>query len=292
MLASAQIAAYDATIIVDLLMARQDILFARINKNGLGLEIGPSHNPVAPKRQGFNVEIVDHLDQQGLIEKYRHHGVDVDAIEPVDYVWSGEPLSELIADTGRYDWIIASHVIEHVPDVIGFLDECQKLLKPAGVLSLAVPDKRFCFDHFRPISSTGDLIQAHLEKRRRHPPGWVFDYFSSAASLNGVITWVQGNRGTLKYIHPIEQARQLFMSSLAQDSPYIDIHGWRFTPSSFRLVLLELRFLELIGLNEVCFVESRGCEFFVSLSADSAPIALDRLQLARQVERELAEAVL
>lgn len=292
MLASAQIAAYDATIIVDLLMARQDILFARINKNGLGLEIGPSHNPVAPKRQGFNVEIVDHLDQQGLIEKYRHHGVDVDAIESVDYVWSGEPLSELIADTGRYDWIIASHVIEHVPDVIGFLDECQKLLKPAGVLSLAVPDKRFCFDHFRPISSTGDLIQAHLEKRRRHPPGWVFDYFSSAASLNGVITWVQGNRGTLKYIHPIEQARQLFMSSLAQDSPYIDIHGWRFTPSSFRLVLLELRFLELIGLNEVCFVESRGCEFFVSLSADSAPIALDRLQLARQVERELAEAIL
>lgn len=292
MLASAQIAAYDATIIVDLLMARQDILFARINKNGLGLEIGPSHNPVAPKRQGFNVEIVDHLDQQGLIEKYRHHGVDVDAIESVDYVWSGEPLSELIADTGRYDWIIASHVIEHVPDVIGFLDECQKLLKPAGVLSLAVPDKRFCFDHFRPISSTGDLIQAHLEKRRRHPPGWVFDYFSSAASLNGAITWVQGNRGALKYIHPIEQARQLFMSSLAQDSPYIDIHGWRFTPSSFRLVLLELRFLELIGLNEVCFVESRGCEFFVSLSADSAPIALDRLQLARQVERELAEAIL
>ena len=45
---------------------RVDKALSLLSKKGLGLEIGPSHNPVAPKRKGFNVHIVDHLDANGL----------------------------------------------------------------------------------------------------------------------------------------------------------------------------------------------------------------------------------
>lgn len=272
-------------------MNRNDKIFACIRRDGLGLEIGPSYNPIAPKRDGYRVEIVDHVDRAGLVEKYGAHGVDVSGIEDVDYVWQGQPLSELIGSEGKYDWIIASHVIEHVPDVIGFLNECGKLLKAGGTLSLAIPDKRYCFDHFRPVSTTGDVIQASIEKRKRHPPGWVFDYFSSVAKLGDAITWSHGTRGDLSLVHPFAEARQMYEWSLTPDAPYIDIHAWRFIPSSFRLMMHDLHALGLIGLSESRFFDTVGCEFYVSMSTTpSAPI--DRLQLAKQIQHDIASATI
>jgi hypothetical protein len=50
------------------------------------LEIGPSFNPVLPKSAGYSVTVVDHVDQSGLVEKYKPHGVDVSKIESVDAV--------------------------------------------------------------------------------------------------------------------------------------------------------------------------------------------------------------
>jgi predicted SAM-dependent methyltransferase len=272
-------------------MTRNDRIFADIDTSGLGLEIGPSYNPVAPKRAGFKVEIVDHLDRAGLVEKYTAHGVDVGGIEEVDYVWQGQPLSALVGQAGRYDWIIASHVIEHVPDVVGFLNECRTLLKPGGTLSLAVPDKRFCFDYFRPLSTTGEALQAHAEGRTRHPPAWVFDYFSSAARLGDAITWAKGSRGALSQIHSIEEAHRFFAWSRQDDAPYIDIHAWRFTPTSFRLLLQDLRTLGVTELAESSFFDSVGCEFFVSLRPDAVGLTTSRLELSRQVMAELAATV-
>jgi SAM-dependent methyltransferase len=271
-------------------MNRNEKLFAGIRKDGLGLEIGPSYNPVAPKRAGFRVETVDHLDRAGLVEKYRAHGVDVDSIEEVDHVWQGEPLSQLIGESARYDWIIASHVIEHVPDVVGFLNECQTLLKPNGILSLAVPDKRYCFDHFRSVSTTGDVIQAAIEKRQRHPPGWVFDYYSTVSKLDEAITWQHGSRGTLRLVHPFAQAMQFYQLSLSPAAPYIDIHAWRFTPSSFRLMIRDLGQLGLIGLTESSFFDTVGCEFYISLAAGPSVAEADRLQLIKNIQQELAVA--
>jgi len=85
-----------------------------------------------------------------LRAKYTNHGVDLAKIEEVDYVWQG--FSQFIGAT-KFDWIIASHVIEHVPCVISFLRDCESVLKPDGVLSLAIPDKRRCFDKLREKSS-------------------------------------------------------------------------------------------------------------------------------------------
>ena len=61
-----------------------------IRKEQIGLEIGPSHRPIAPKREGYQVEILDYLTKEELIEKYKFHHVNVNAIEEVDYVWKGE----------------------------------------------------------------------------------------------------------------------------------------------------------------------------------------------------------
>lgn len=88
-------------------MTREQKILECVKRNGIGLEIGPSHNPIAPKSAGFRVHTLDHLSRAGLIEKYRTHNVDVDRIEEVDFIWHGQPFAELTGKRKQYDWIIA-----------------------------------------------------------------------------------------------------------------------------------------------------------------------------------------
>lgn len=46
-----------------------------VDRKGFGLEIGPRHNPVAPKGTGSNVHILDHASADELREKYKDHDV-------------------------------------------------------------------------------------------------------------------------------------------------------------------------------------------------------------------------
>lgn len=149
---------------------RADLIRSLVDLGGRGLEIGPSYNPIVPKSSGANVEVLDHAPAQQLRAHYAGDvNVDSNLIEEVDFVTEGRSMVDAVGELGRYDWIIASHVIEHQPDLIGFLKDCSALLRANGKLALAVPDKRFCFDVFRPVSSTGALLQAHHEKRTRLP---------------------------------------------------------------------------------------------------------------------------
>jgi 2-polyprenyl-3-methyl-5-hydroxy-6-metoxy-1,4-benzoquinol methylase len=143
-------------------MNRKEKIIRHINKYGYGIEIGPSHNPIAPKKEGFKVHIVDHLNREQLIAKYKEHHVNLENIEEVDFVWQGGNYLELTGKSKYYDWIIASYVIEHTPDFIGFLNSCDAVLKDEGVISLVVPDKRYCFDHYRPITGISKILDNHF----------------------------------------------------------------------------------------------------------------------------------
>src|SRR5947208_7396842 len=100
---------------------RSEMLLRGIDKSARIIEIGPSYNPLAAKRHGWNAVYVDHATQAELVEKYRNDSaVDVNQIEQVDYVWHGGPINAAVPKElhGTFDVFIASHVIEHVPDVI------------------------------------------------------------------------------------------------------------------------------------------------------------------------------
>ncbi|MCY7273284.1 MAG: class I SAM-dependent methyltransferase [Phormidesmis sp. CAN_BIN44] len=72
--------------------------------------------------------------------------MNLSKIVDVDYVWGEKSLIDLLETEAPLDYVIASHVIEHVPDFIGWLSEVRGILKPGGILSLAIPDKRQCLD--------------------------------------------------------------------------------------------------------------------------------------------------
>jgi SAM-dependent methyltransferase len=256
---------------------RNDKVLFELNVKGRGLEIGPSFNAVAPKRLGYNVQILDHLDTEGLRKKYAE--LHPENIEDVDFVWTGQPLTELIGETEAFDWIIASHVVEHIPDLISFLQQCEKLLKPEGRLSLVVPDMRYCFDIFSPKTSTGQMLDAHAQTSVRPSPGQVFDHFANSADRVGAICWDDRETDKLTLSHSIDEAKSMWEKA-RQSGEYIDVHNWRFTPESFRIVMVDLEMLGLLPLTIVREFGTVGCEFFVTLGKPSAaPATIDRLPM-------------
>lgn len=259
-----------------------------INKDGQGIEIGPCHNPVAPKRDGYNVHIIDRMSREGLLERYKDHPIKHEVIEEVDFIWQGQSYAELTGKRDHYDWIIASHVIEHTPDLVGFLKECDSILKDDGVVSLIVPDKRYCFDHFRPISGLSKIVDAHLRGCTHHSPGAVAEYFLNVASKSDQIAWGSGTAGEYKLLHTLENARNGLKS--ASNGGYIDVHAWCFVPHSFRLIIQDLHDLGLIPFREIGFAPSAGCEFYVTLGRTGGDLDMPRLQVLQAIETELADA--
>jgi SAM-dependent methyltransferase len=262
-------------------------LTSGIDLNGLGLEIGPSHAPTLPKRAGYNVETLDHCSADELRKHYTALSHPIDKIEDVDYVTGGRSMLETIKSTGRFDYIIASHVIEHIPSLLGFLQECQALLKPTGVLSLAAPDKRFCFDVLQPLSTTGHALQAALDPPHRPSAAALFDFQANFARRNGADTWAEDDASEVTLVNTVTHAKACFDAYVKSDA-YADIHAWRFVPSSFRLIVKDLNTLGLINLHEVELDTPGGVEFFVKLSQAGTPIKETRAELAIAALREHA----
>jgi SAM-dependent methyltransferase len=269
-------------------MNRKDKVFAQIDKSGFGLEIGPSHNPLAPRKEGYNIHIIDHMSRDQLIEKYRDHHVNLGNIEEVDFVWSGENFENLTGRSKYYDYIIASHVIEHTPNLIGFLQNCDSVLKNDGVVSLVVPDKRYCFDHYRPISGISKIIDAYYNDCRIHTPGSVAEYFLNVVSQSGNIAWNHTSSGEYCFVHSLADASN-GIKSVTQDMAYLDVHAWCFTPSSFRLIIHDLFSLDFIPFQEVCYFETDGCEFYVTLGRNGQGITESRLKMLGNIELEICQ---
>jgi hypothetical protein len=65
---------------------------------------------MAPQRDGFNVRVLDHADQSQLATKEGHPGRPqhkLDAIEAVDYVWTGQQYADLVgaAPVSTTSWL-------------------------------------------------------------------------------------------------------------------------------------------------------------------------------------------
>ena len=211
-------------------------------------------------------------------------------IEEVDFIWQGESYLELTGKPKYYDWIIASHVIEHIPNLISFFNDCDSILKDDGVISLVVPDKRYCFDHYRPLTGISKIIDSHLLKNTIHTPGTVVEYFLNTVSKGDAIAWDSKTTGKYKYkfIHSREDALG-GMKSVLEENAYLDVHAWCFVPHSFRLIIHDLFCLGLIPFQEVGFFPTEGCEFYITLGRKGKGLPYSRLEALQIIESEIKD---
>jgi SAM-dependent methyltransferase len=271
---------------------RTALLRSMLRLDGRGLEIGPGYNPLLPKAEGFRVETADYTDAGGLRAKYQGNPhVDVRRIEAVDHVLDGRRTLAEVGEPGTFDYVVASHVVEHTPDMLGFLKSCEALLAPSGMLLLAVPDKRHCFDVLQPLTSTGAVLQAHVDRRTRPTPGAVFDDVAYNAVRGDAIGWAPEDAHPLRFFAPLHAAADAY-DSARRVPEYRDVHVWRFVPSSFRLIVRDLQAIGEIRLREERFHDSVGNEFYMTLSALAAGCPVDRLTLAKRALAEQASTLL
>ena len=212
---------------------------------GHGLEIGPLDRPMV-RTERSDVSYVDVVSREALQSHYGQdkHKVNVDNIPEIDYVLiqpDGRTLS--IAEAAKpgapYDWIAASHVIEHVPDVVGWLSDLAEITVDGGALALIVPDQRFSFDVHRPLTTVGQMLQARQDGDQRPSVRAVYDHYSATVAYNGQEAWRGGAPTFDAPAHPWWQAAEEVERSLGGD--YVDCHVWLFTPESLLRQMRELR---------------------------------------------------
>lgn len=270
-------------------MDRKQKILKYIDKNKNGIEIGPNNNPIASKKDGYNVKIIDIMDKEQLIKINKKNNLDFSNIEKVDFIWKGEKYSKLTKKKRFYDWIIASHVIEHVPDLISFLNNCDEILKEDGVISLAIPDKRYCFDHFRPITGLSKIIDAYYQKNKINTAGTIIEHYLNIVSNEKNIAWTKDNLSeNYNFIHSSTDAFQK-MIRVVQKKEYLDTHAWCFVPHSFRLIISDLFNMGFIPFKEVEFFPTEGHEFFVTLSRRGKGINKSRLEMLKIIEYEVSK---
>lgn len=203
-----------------------------------------------------------------MLRKYKGNPDITRRIVDVDIIWAGGPIKDEFRDYAPVDLILASHVIEHVPNLIMWIRQLTSLLTERGVISLAVPDKRFTFDYLRAPSSLGDVIDAYQMNLERPSLRHVIDQRRYAVRYRGANFWADGvPEDALEIAFPSSAVVQGFVERW-QKGDYIDTHCWVFTPASFIKMMDELRGLGLIDVAPTAAPVRFGHEFIVHLARD------------------------
>jgi len=123
-----------------------------------GIEIGASaHNP-------FNLPNclnVDFTDNMTTIFKKAEIGYCGHAAK-VDIVAHAEKLP---LEDKSIDYVLSSHVIEHIFDPIAALNEWKRVVRPGGYIFIIAPLKQFVPGEIRPITTLEELKERHTGKR-------------------------------------------------------------------------------------------------------------------------------
>ena len=164
------------------------------------------------------------------------------------------------------DYIISSHNFEHLPNPIRFLEDCQKCLKENGLLVMAIPIASRCFDVTKPLSSTGDLLDAFIQDRQQPPFGKVFDQLTNNPFVNGKPVVPKTFRLKDLDLACADITPVWFERIISKwHSTYMNCHSWQFNHFSFHLIFEEIRSCGFYSDLDIMECSEQGLEFFVEI---------------------------
>jgi SAM-dependent methyltransferase len=139
---------------------------------GEGIEIGALHQPLELPPTA-HVKYVDRMPVSDLRRQYPE--LSSEPLVPVDIIDDGEQLASVAP--ASQDFVIANHFLEHCENPILTVRNLFRVLKPDGILYLAVPDKRYTFDAGRPSTTVEHVVRDYSEgpqwSRSAHFTEWT-----------------------------------------------------------------------------------------------------------------------
>jgi hypothetical protein len=215
-----------------------------IEKSGNLLEIGPLDNPQLDAKSPYYYS-VDVFTKAELVKFYKDDpNITIDNIIEPSYIIVNNDYSTI---DKKFKCIFSSHNIEHMPCMVTFLQNLQGLLAKDGKIYLIIPDKRYCFDHYKKESDIYDILQLYFEKNYRPRLSDVLKMRTLSTHNNSIEHW-NNNYGENNYKSRLLEQYNNILTEYEQGK-YIDSHVNYLTPQSFLTIMELLKDLKLIDLE-------------------------------------------
>jgi len=215
-----------------------------------GLEIAPYFNPMID-RSRHDVFYVDCIGNDEIQRKAAANPGAVGRDIPwIDRVWvPGKRLTECV-DGRRFAYAVASHVMEHVPNPLGWLHEILECVEVGGRVAIVLPMRTKTMDYYRQDTTFGQVVGWWIEKPTRPTPSQVMDFLSQNFFHQGEPV-VQGR------MPPFDEAPRHYSDSMSlgyaqfvwKRQHYLDVHCTTWTPESFSEVFRRLREIGLLDCD-------------------------------------------
>ncbi|MBB5577959.1 hypothetical protein [Rhizobium paranaense] len=242
--------------------------------HGIGLEIAPYFNPTL-KRPDFNVHYTDYIGNDEIAAKAAENPTAGGReIPKIDYIWEpGVPLKLCAPAAMMYDYALASHVMEHVPNPIGWLNEILETMRVGAQLRLVLPDKRRNNDYFRSETTFAQVVAYWLDRPPVPTPRQVCDFLS--ASLDDRLRNGFDEKGIPKnLVRTYTDAEAVdFAEFVYNERQYIDVHCTVWSPSHFEAVMRRVAELGILNAD-INIVSETPLEFVVDLTKRGEPTRL------------------
>jgi len=256
---------------------RRSFIMSRLPAHLPGLEIAPYFHPVTDRTK-HDVFYVDCIDNDEIQRKAAVNPGSVGREVPwIDAVWvPGRRLAKCI-DGRRFGYAIASHVLEHVPNPLGWLGEILECVEVGGRVAILLPNKLHSMDYYRPLTTFAQVVGWSIEQPSRPTATQVMDFLSQSFLDDGTVSFDTP-------LPPFEKARRHYSDRQAVDfarhvhgnDSYLDVHCTVWTPESFVEIFQRLRRCGLIDAEvsgpHTGFTGSPQAEFLVYLEK-TAPSA-------------------
>jgi SAM-dependent methyltransferase len=123
---------------------------------GSGVELGPGHAPFPVFKPGTTVRYIDRWQPFENKDLFPELG-DATFVEP-DFVADLNTERLAMLHDASQDFVICSHVLEHVAEPIGLVADVHRVLRPGGIALILLPDRHRTFDRNRAPTTLNHLI--------------------------------------------------------------------------------------------------------------------------------------
>jgi hypothetical protein len=253
---------------------RKEVMLKGVSASARCLEIAPFHRPVLTKDR-FKVDYTDYATTEELRAKAPvHEGISPDSVCTVDYIWvPGRPLRECIPANVSYEFALASHVMEHVPNVLGWVQQILDVLETGATLQLALPDYRGCFDVFRRTTTFSEMLQHWTMESSTPTVSQIFDFLANNVEIPadpGLLPFGPSPKiADFKRHYPDDSALHFALKNF-NDGTYMDTHCSVFSPESMVEAFSTATRVGLLNV-EISQPEIGWREFFVKLKKVGEP---------------------
>ena len=279
-------------------LRREFLAKVRDLNNLQGLEIGALSSPIVDRerdKQNYKISYLDHLSTPDLKDKYRSDAsVNIDEIVLVDFVCPDGDIVKAVGQT-KFDYVVASHVVEHSPNFLEFLSAIFDILKPGGMAFFVVPDKRFTFDANRPLTSFGTVLERYLSGEIKPGVAAVYDHFATANAVDADKVWAGLTDPSTSPLLTSQVYAWEAANNVKEHGAYFDVHVNIFTPYNF------FKIIESAVVHDVVMFEVENfqdtlpgqLEFMVALTKPFEPnLSLIKTQCLSSIPKLKLESIL